>query len=74
MVVTAPLLKGVVISKHQILLLSNSCRRKLQQVIGCGLPVLCSQTPCKTPQEKKRESKESISLRVFAKTKTHLHK
>ncbi len=36
-------------------------------MIGCGLPVLWSRTPCKTPQEeKKKERKKSIST-LFAK-------
>jgi len=48
---------------YMSLLSSNAYTRRLQHVIGCGLPVPWSGTPCKTPQEKtKREKSQSLGF------------
>jgi hypothetical protein len=51
------------------LISSNAYMSRHQRVIGCRLPILWSQTPCKTPQEKKKREKK-VNLEVFRKKKT----
>ncbi len=55
---------------YMTLLSSNAYTRRHQWVIGCGLPILWSRRPCKTPQKKKKREK-SQSLGFLQKKTLH---